>query len=1046
LTDTTLRFKLLLTLSKKKEMKIHGVFVGVDRYSSDAIPWLTCAKRDAVALFSLFSDNIPGEYNLFYDESATKGNVETAISNLSKCSEDDIVIISFSGHGSPEHQLVAHDSDLFNLNETTVSFDRLADLLGKIPARQVFCFIDCCFSGGLGAKALQLDFASRKSKSIEDTLNQFSGKGRVVLTASKANEEAWENVRYGHGLLTYFLLQAFQGAQEVRKDGKIGIYKLLEYVTSNVKTSAGRIGQQQNPMLLGQIVEEIYLPIFVPGSLYKMAFPELHRSKAESDINSLSGLGFDQQIIDIWKVSIPSLNELQLSAINEHGLLEGSHLVVSAPTSSGKTMLGEMAAIFGVKQRKRTIFLFPLKALVNDKLRQFEESYHPLNIKTIKATGESTSDDIGPLMRGRYDICLMTYEKFTSIVLNCPFILNQVGSIVIDEAQMLSDRNRGVNLEFTLTLLKLKRLEGIEPQIIALSAVVGNFNGFERWLEAGLLVKKDRPVPIQEGVLTSNGTYRSVSSDTRQESNVHLIQPEYRKGSSQDVIIPLVRKLVAEGKSVIVFRETKPEAAACAEYLANSLGLPSALSALTALPGKDPSRTSQRLRKVLSQGVGFHIADLDPEERSVVEENFRDRNSGLKVIAATTTLAMGVNTPADAVVVAGLMHPGDNPYTVAEYKNIIGRAGRLGFSQKGESYLIAMTGGMEHYYWTGYIMASPEDLRSNFLMANTDVRSLILRVLSATGEKNGMYPEQIISFLEQSFGAFQERLRFESWTWNDQLILKALADLENHRLIQKDLEGLIRSTALGKLAGDSGLSVESIIRVVDCLSKMNEAQMTEPNLLALTQLCVELEEVYMPINRRSTQMEPATWSAEIKRQNIAHVIVNSFSKHAVQTADITSKSKKTIACLIWMSKTSIADIENILMQHNVSSDAAGALRSVVARTCDVLPTVTAIAELIVGGQAIGDKMAKLLNRLELGIPADSLEISNILGKAISRGEYLQLLGQRILSSADFNAADEEVLLSILGKDKLGICRDKIRKNDRDNIIASLQNLPEIPLY
>lgn len=1027
-------------------MKIHGVFIGIDRYSSEAIPWLTCAKRDAVALFSLFSDNVPGEYKLLFDDGATRVNIEAAISNLSICSEDDIVIISFSGHGSPEHQLVAYDSDMFDLNGTTVPFDRLAELLGKIQARQVFCFIDCCFSGGLGAKALQLDFASRKSNSIEDTLKQFSGIGRVVLTASKANEEAWENVSFGHGLLTFYLLQAFLGAEEVRKDGKIGIYKLLEYVTSNVRASAGQIGQQQNPMLLGQIVEEIYLPIFVPGSLYQTAFPELQCIKAEPDISSLSGLGFDKEIVDIWKASIPSLNELQLAAINEYGLLQGNHLVVSAPTSSGKTMLGEMAAISGVKKRKRTIFLFPLKALVNDKLRQFEEAYLPLNIKTIKATGESTSDDIGPLMRGRYDICLMTYEKFTSIVLNCPFILNQVGTIVIDEAQMLSDRSRGVNLEFTLTLLKLKRLEGIEPQIIALSAVVGNFNGFERWMGAGLLVKKDRPVPIQEGILTSNGVYRSVSSDTQEESNVRFIQPEYRKGSSQDVIIPLVRKLVAEGKSVIVFRETKPEAAACAEYLANSLGLPPALSALDALPDKDPSRTSQRLKKVLSQGVGFHIADLDPEERHIVEENFRNRASGLKVITATTTLAMGVNTPADAVVVAGLMHPGDNPYTVAEYKNIIGRAGRLGFSQKGESYLIAMTGGMEHYYWTGYIKASPEDLQSNFLMANTDVRSLILRVLSATGGKNGMTPEQIISFLEQSFGAFQERLRFENWTWNAQLFLRALADLENHQLVQKDLEDMYRSTALGKLAGDSGLSVESIIRVVDCLSKMTEAQMTEPNLLALAQLCVELEEVYMPINRRSTQAEPATWAAEIRRQNIAHTIVSSFSKYANQTADVTSKSKKTIACLIWMSKTSIADIENILMQHNVSSDAAGALRSVVARTCDVLPTMGAIAELIVGGSSIGERMGKLLTRLELGVPADSLAISNIFGKTLSRGEYLQLLANRIFTSLDFNAANDDILLTILDKTKLNLCRNKLQKEINDINVSSTNNLPEIPIY
>ena len=75
----------------------------------------------------------------------------------------------------------------------------------------------------------------------------------------------------------------------------------------------------------------------------------------------------------------------------------------------------------------------------------------------------------------------------------------------------------------------------------------------------------------------------------------------------------------------------------------------------------------------------FHNADLAPDERQVIEEEFRVAKE-LRVLAATTTLAMGVNTPAEAVIVVGLMHPGDTPYSVAEYKNIVGRAGRLGFA------------------------------------------------------------------------------------------------------------------------------------------------------------------------------------------------------------------------------------------------------------------------------------------------------------------------------------------------------------------------------
>ncbi len=87
-------------------------------------------------------------------------------------------------------------------------------------------------------------------------------------------------------------------------------------------------------------------------------------------------------------------------------------------------------------------------------------------------------------------------------------------------------------------------------------------------------------------------------------------------------------------------------------------------------------------------GVALHNADLDREEKLVIERHFRDPTSPLKVIVATTTLAMGVNTAASAVVIVGLTHPGEVPYSVAEYKNMIGRAGRLGFNEEGESYIV----------------------------------------------------------------------------------------------------------------------------------------------------------------------------------------------------------------------------------------------------------------------------------------------------------------------------------------------------------------------
>lgn len=105
------------------------------------------------------------------------------------------------------------------------------------------------------------------------------------------------------------------------------------------------------------------------------------------------------------------------------------------------------------------------------------------------------------------------------------------------------------------------------------------------------------------------------------------------------------------------------------------------------MPADDQTSASRSLRETLHGGVAFHISDLNPEERRVIEDEFRKKDSSIRVIVATTTLAMGVNTPAESVIIVGLNHPGNVPYSVAEYKNMIGRAGRLGYSNTGTSYL-----------------------------------------------------------------------------------------------------------------------------------------------------------------------------------------------------------------------------------------------------------------------------------------------------------------------------------------------------------------------
>jgi ATP-dependent DNA helicase len=97
-----------------------GLFIGIDRYASDAISWLSCAERDASALHSFFADTFGDGGELLTSEQATRAAILGQLDELKGCSEDDFAVIAFSGHGSELHQLVTYDADITNLTGTTI--------------------------------------------------------------------------------------------------------------------------------------------------------------------------------------------------------------------------------------------------------------------------------------------------------------------------------------------------------------------------------------------------------------------------------------------------------------------------------------------------------------------------------------------------------------------------------------------------------------------------------------------------------------------------------------------------------------------------------------------------------------------------------------------------------------------------------------------------------------------------------------------------------------------------------------------------------------
>jgi helicase len=1013
-------------------MKFHSLSVGIDRYEDPNIHWLNGAVRDARALHALFADTIPdSSHVLLTDAQATLEGIRSALEALTREAEsDDVVFIFYAGHGSETHEIICYDTDVQDVSSTSLALDELADTLSNIEGKTILCALDCCFSGGLGSRVFATGVKERglTRKSASEILSRFVGTGRLVLTASADDEEALESVLHGHGLFTYRLIEALQGVEDVRQGDQIDVLKAVGYVNQRVIADAAQMQRVQTPTLRGQLDGTLLWPTFNPGSQYGALFPDRVRQPATTDPMSLAAFGIPQDVLDVWAGSIDQLNELQLRAVNEFGVLDGNNVVVTAPTSSGKTMIGELAAIKAAASRGRTVVLLPMKALVNDKYEQFCRVYAPAGIKTIRATGDY-SDQVSEFLRGQYDFALLTYEKLTHLALANPHVLDSISVVVIDEAQTLTDRTRGSNLEFLMTLLNNRRGRVGSPQIITLSAVVGDLGGLDRWIGGGHLHSSTRPVSLREGVIGRAGTLQFVAEDGSEGSTPGFIRPIPHEGS-RSVVIPLVKKLVDEGKKVIVFRETKGEVAGCAVYLSDSLGLPAATDVLEAMSTGEVSSSTETLRRTLARGVALHTADLDRTERQAIENAFRNPDSGLNVIVGTTTLAMGVNTPASAVVIVGLTHPGPTPtpYTVAEYKNMAGRAGRLGFSEHGESYLIPNDTLGTASAWHNYVHGQLEPLRSQ-LVADGDPRTLMLRVVAQFQGESGeaVSEDNVIGFLDSSLAAQQAREGGNS-QWTIEQLRYGFDQLVAARLLEGEADGY-RLTPLGRFAGESGVHVDSIIRLSAGLAGIDAATLKSTTLIAAAQITVELDAVYIPINSRRNTPEPQIWVRTLAQQQVANNTLRALQTTAPDTAGITRRAKRASAAILLINGIEMAVLERSLNQHVWNRPAmAGVVRAVADRTRDLLPAVGAVlCELYPEhADAIQSLVGRTVTRLEFGIPAELIDLARV-GAGLSRQQLLALRSADLITPQGVVDADVDTLAKVVGNKKdAGLLQDACR--------------------
>ncbi|XP_011863393.1 PREDICTED: helicase SKI2W [Vollenhovia emeryi] len=415
---------------------------------------------------------------------------------------------------------------------------------------------------------------------------------------------------------------------------------------------------------------------------------------------------FDKRITDPAIKFNYELDTFQKQAILK--LEENSNVFVAAHTSAGKTTVAEYAIALSQKHMTRVIYTSPIKALSNQKYRDFKRKFESVGLLT------------GDLQINQTASCLiMTTEILQSMLYCASDVLRDLEFVIFDEVHYINNEDRGHVWEEIVILL---------PQninIVMLSATVPNPIIFADWV--GRIKKRKmyvistlkRPIPLLHYLYTgtdgktrddkflvvdSNGQFlldgwykASNASDKKKDKTPKDCRRKIQMTPKQEEV--LWRAFVSHLQSndmlpVVVFTLSRRRCDMNAATLRN-LDLTTARekhqvhvffqSNIKHLKGSDRELPQVlMMQELLVKGVGIHHSGILPILREIVEMLFQ--NGVVKLLFATETFAMGVNMPARTVVFDSIRkYDGNNFRTLypTEYIQMAGRAGRRGHDTTG---------------------------------------------------------------------------------------------------------------------------------------------------------------------------------------------------------------------------------------------------------------------------------------------------------------------------------------------------------------------------
>ncbi|XP_057436615.1 DExH-box ATP-dependent RNA helicase DExH9 [Lotus japonicus] len=386
----------------------------------------------------------------------------------------------------------------------------------------------------------------------------------------------------------------------------------------------------------------------------------------------------------------------------------GESVMVSAHTSAGKTVVALYAIAMSLRDGQRVIYTSPIKALSNQKYREFKEEFSDVGLMT----GDVTIDPNASCL-------VMTTEIWRSMQYKGSEITREVAWIIFDEVHYMRDRERGVVWEESIVMSPKN------SRFVFLSATVPNAKEFADWVAkvhqqpCHIVYTDYRPTPLQHYIFPSggDGLYLVVDEkgkfreDSFQKSLNALVPPsegdrkkdngKFHKGlmlgkvGEESDIFKIVKMIIQrQYDPVILFSFSKREC----EFLAMQMAKMdlngddekdniekifwSAMDMLSDDDKKLPQVSN--MLPLLKRGIGVHHSGLLPILKEVIEILFQE--GLIKCLFATETFSIGLNMPAKTVVFTNVRKFDGDKFrwiTSGEYIQMSGRAGRRGIDERG---------------------------------------------------------------------------------------------------------------------------------------------------------------------------------------------------------------------------------------------------------------------------------------------------------------------------------------------------------------------------